>query len=183
MDNLCYICKINNATEGLTTPLPGRPCPEAKMCKRCLNFIGKSFKELFEVQTDSYEFNPLSILRNIPHNKKSYALEKIKKILSLPEYFVFQEIKKNIRKVDSICMKCPITSYPLTDFYRIIEDINDFTVLCRHKARELTTHTLCNFCGIRYITDGIITKNGKHLEKKFKCFLCIEKKKIIDKIT
>jgi hypothetical protein len=151
------------------------------MCKQCIDLIGNNYKELLDIQLDCYEFKPLTILRNVPLKKKKRTLEKILKILCLPEYFVVQEFKDFIRKVDATCGECPIDTI-FFSYYRIVED-KDYKIVCKHIARDLKTHTLCNFCGVRYLNNGVITQNGKKIKDRFKCFLCIEKKKIIDSIT
>jgi hypothetical protein len=184
MSKLCYICKIEEVVvESCCQEL----LPEEELCIECHYILRDNLNELLAIQNDSYEFNPMTILRDVPRNKKKSALEKILKILSLPEYFVFQELKQKTRNVDSVCKNCPYYDL-LFEYYRIVEDKDDFLVMCRHKARNLTTHKICNFCGVRYFNNGVIAKNGKNIasesgKKKFKCYLCIEKKKIVDSIT
>ena len=169
----CYICE-KQATIRL-----GYARHEATMCKNCDNFIGDNFDIFFDLELDSRECNPLSLLKYAPDDKKDIVLHKLKILISYPEYTEFRKAE---------CTKNLL--FPHHSFRIVEKDENDendilnrFHVIHKDKARLLETHTPCNVCGIRFFNNNEIIKNAIkgnfHYEPKLKCLLCQNKEELI----
>jgi len=162
---------------------------EAAMCNSCDDFVGEHFNGLFCLHIDSRECDALRILRDAPKGKEEFVLKKLETIINLPGHKVLREIESKIRKVQKTCEKC-LPGLVLMPYYhyRVVEEEKGGTyeVICKHKARELKTHTPCNVCGVRFLNDNDIIKKARKAENKWeptlRCLLCQQESQLLSEI-
>jgi len=160
-------------------------CREAAMCTTCDEFVGEHFYGLFRLHIDTRECDALRLLRDAPLDKRDDVLQKLVTIINFPGHKVLLDLENKKEKINVVCENCPTSSiFMPCVYFRIVEGKNDdYNIYCKHKARELKTHTPCNACGVRFLNDNDIIKKARkaehHYEPKLTCLLCQQEQTIV----